>query len=41
MVKKNQGLSHGTNASVDSTNTIGPKSHLSSLKDVFHPKLYV
>jgi hypothetical protein len=38
MVKKNQGFSHGTIASVDSTNSIGPKSHLSYLKDVFHPK---
>jgi hypothetical protein len=39
MVKKNQGLSHGTTASDDSTNTIGPKSHVSYLKDVFHPKV--
>jgi hypothetical protein len=38
MVLKNQGLSHGTIASADSTNTIGPKSHLSYLKHVFHPK---
>jgi hypothetical protein len=37
-VLKNQGLSHGTIASDDSTNTIGPKSHVFYLKDVFHPK---
>jgi hypothetical protein len=29
---------HGIATFADSTNTIGPKSHLFYLRDVFHPK---